>query len=67
MSSILRAAQRELNRHSWGLSLAKIQNAFEMNNMWRGPVTLLRGPDLRPAGVLANECVQKKADMFSRR
>jgi hypothetical protein len=28
------------------LSLAKIQNAFEMNNMWETPVTLLRERDL---------------------
>jgi hypothetical protein len=35
------------------LSFAKIQNVFEMNSMQKCSVTLLRGPDSGPCGVLA--------------
>ena len=35
------------------LSFAKIQNVFEMKSMQKCSVTLLRGPDSGPCGVLA--------------
>jgi hypothetical protein len=41
--------QRNFPRHMAvrvRLSLAKIHNAFEMKNMWRGSVTLLHGQEL---------------------